>query len=299
MELHGAPKPKLPEPAHRATPSSASVFHDFVFTDPGNEATAPADDHAQVRGCLYGQVTAEEIFWTAHQNLPREAPGSPTTTRLLLRLAEPLPARPRIVDIGCGAGPASLLLAAEVNAEIVAVDTHAPFLERLGAEAAAAGLSDRIRTMATPMEDLPLPDRSADLLWAEGSAYIMGFDTALRAWRRLLAPGGVLVLTEAEWTTSEPAPEARKFWDAGYPEMRTTDGNIRAAMAAGWTVAATYLLPDSDWAAYYDPLAARIAALRRERPDASATLDEVGREIEVRRAHGADYGYTGYVLRPR
>lgn len=253
----------------------------------------------QQPGCLYGQVTAEEIFWAAHESLPREAPGSPATTRLLLRLAEPLPARPRIVDLGCGTGPASLLLAAEVDAEVVAVDTHVPYLDRLRAEAAAAGLSDRIRTVAAPMEDLPLPDGSADLLWAEGSAYIMGFDSALLAWRRLLAPGGVLVLTKAEWTTSEPAPEAREFWDAGYPGMRTTGGNVGSAMAAGWTVAATYLLPDSDWAAYYDPLAARIAALRRDRTDASAVLDEVGREIEVRRAHGADYGYTGYVLRPR
>lgn len=244
-------------------------------------------------------MAAEEIFWAAHENLPREAPGSPATTRLLLRLAEPLAARPRIVDIGCGTGSASILLAAEADAEVVAVDTHLPFLERLRAEAAATGLNDRIRTMAAPMQDLPLPDGTADLLWAEGSAYIMGFDAALRAWRRLLAPGGVLVLTEAEWTTPEPASEARGFWDAGYPGMRTTDANTRAAMDAGWTVAATYLLPDSDWATYYDPLATRIAALRRERPDANATLDEIGREIEVRRAHGADYGYTGYVLRPR
>jgi SAM-dependent methyltransferase len=136
------------------------------------------------------------------------------------------------------------------------------------------------------------------VVWAEGSAYLMGFDAALRAWRRLLVPGGVLVLTEAEWITPEPAPAARAFWDPAYPGMRTTDANVRAALAAGWTVAATYLLPDADWDAYYGPLAARIEELRREGID-PAMLDEVGREIDVRRRHGADYGYTGYVLRPR
>ena len=73
----------------------------------------------------------------------------------------------------------------------------------------------------------------------------------------------------------------------------------RAGAAAGWTVTALYLLPDSDWDAYYGPLAERIAALRRDRPDAVAALDEIGREIAVRRDHGRDYGYTGYVLRPR
>ncbi|MDQ4103703.1 MAG: hypothetical protein M3186_08350 [Actinomycetota bacterium] len=77
----------------------------------------------------------------------------------------------------------------------------------------------------------------------------------------MLAPGAALALTEAEWTTPDPAPAVRAFWQARYPAMRTTDGNVRAALAAGWTVAATYLLPDTDWAAYYDPLAARIAQL--------------------------------------
>jgi SAM-dependent methyltransferase len=237
-------------------------------------------------------VDAEEIFWLVHDGLPREAPGSPDTTSLLLRLAGPLPARPRIVDIGCGPGTSSRQLVSETGGTVTAVDTHAPFLERL------AG-AERVHTLNAPMQQLPLPDGSADLVWAEGSAYIMGFDAALRAWRRLLAPGGVLVLTEAEWTTLDPAPGARAFWDAGYPAMRSTDGNVRAALAAGWTVAATYLLPDSDWAAYYEPLAARVAELRREHPSDAAVLDEVEREIHVRRDHAGDYGYTGYVLRPR
>lgn len=240
-------------------------------------------------------MTPEDLFWAAHTGLPREAPGSAATTRLLLGLAGPLPARPRIVDIGCGTGPATLLLARETGGPVIAVDTHRPFLERLAAD--AAGLD--VRTLEASMADLPLPDRSADLVWAEGSAYVMGFDAALRAWRRLLAPGGVLVLTEAEWTTPHPAPGARAFWDPGYPGMRTTGANVAAAQDAGWTVTATYLLPDADWAAYYGPLAERLADLRREHPGHDDVLDGIGEEIGVRDAHGGDYGYTAYVLRPR
>lgn len=244
-------------------------------------------------------MTPEETFWLAHDGLlPREAPGSAATSRLLLRLVGALPAGPRIVDIGCGTGAASLPLAAGTGGRVVAVDTHEPYLARLRADAVTAGVDDRVDTLAAPMQELPLPDGSADLVWAEGSAYVMGFDAALRSWRRLLAPGATLVLTEAEWTTPEPSRAALEFWAAGYPAMRTTDGNVRAALGAGWTVAATYLLPDSDWAAYYEPLAARIGVLRAQGMDA-AVLDEMGREIEVRRAHGTDYGYTGYVLRPR
>jgi SAM-dependent methyltransferase len=244
------------------------------------------------------RVTPDKIFWLAHQDLPRQAPGSAATTRLLLQLAGPLPPRPRVVDIGCGTGPASLVLAADTGGTVMAIDTHRPFLRRLAEAAAAAGLDARIQPTAASMRELPLPDGSADLVWAEGSAYVMGFDAALAGWRRLLTPNGVLVLTEAGWTTAAPAPGARAFWSDGYPGMRTTADNIRAADAAGWTVVSSYLLPDTDWSGYYRPLAARVDELRARGID-SAVLDEVCREIEIRRRYGADYGYTGYVLRPR
>lgn len=239
-----------------------------------------------------------EAFWLAHDGLPREAPGSERTTRLLLELCGPLPASPRILDVGCGTGPASVLLAELTGGTVDAVDRHEPFLDALRARARAAGLEDRVRPHAARMEDLPFPDAAFDLVWAEGSAYVMGFDAALLAWRRLLAPGGRLVATEAEWTTPTPAPGARAFWDEGYPAMRTTARNVAAAQDLGWTVAGTYLLPETDWDAYYEPLATRLAHLRDDGVEPTL-LDEVGREIEVRRAHGADYGYTGYVLRPR
>lgn len=235
--------------------------------------------------------TVEDLFFTAHAGLPREAPGSAATTRLLLALAGPLPERPRVVDIGCGPGTSTLLLAELTGGDVLGVDTHEPFLDELRRRG-GTGLN-------APMQDLPLPAGSVDLIWAEGSAYIMGFDAALAAWRPLLAPDGVLVLTEAEWTTPDPAAGARAFWDAGYPAMRTTAGNVAAAQEAGWTVAATYLLPDGDWDEYYAPLAARLAELRAEHPGSAAELAAIGEEITVRAAHGADYGYTAYVLRPR
>ncbi len=233
----------------------------------------------------------DTLFLAAHTGLPREAPGSPATTRLLLALAGPLPDRPRVVDIGCGPGSSTLLLTELTGGDVLGVDTHEPFLDELRRRGG--------RGLNAPMQDLPLAAGSADLIWAEGSAYIMGFDAALAAWRPLLARGGVLVLTEAEWTTPDPAPGARAFWDAGYPAMRTTAGNVAAAQDAGWTVAATYLLPDADWDEYYSPLATRLAELRAAHPGSAAELDAIGEEITVRETHGADYGYTGYVLRPR
>jgi SAM-dependent methyltransferase len=241
-------------------------------------------------------MTADDVFWQLHWRLPRQAPGSSASTARLLDLAGPLPARPRALDIGSGPGCSAVLLAREAGAVVTAVDIHEPFHDELRDAAAAAGVADRINTSTASMAALPFEDASFDLLWAEGSAYVMGFDAALRQWKRLLVPGGTLVLTECEWITGTPAPAAREFWAEAYPQMRATARNVQAAFDAGYTVAALYLLPESDWwNEYYDVLAERIAALDRTDPHVAAEQ----REIDIRRAHAADYGYTGYVLRAR
>ncbi|MEU3300058.1 class I SAM-dependent methyltransferase [Streptomyces sp. NPDC006678] len=241
-----------------------------------------------------------EAFFSLHHGLPRQSPGSDASTRRLLSLAGVLPSRPRVLDLGCGPGRAALLLATEAGADVTAVDLHEPFLDELRRTAAARGLTGRIRTVNADMGALPspdFPDGSFDLVWAEGSAYSIGFDTALRDWRRLLAPGGTLVVTECEWTHDEPSTEARAFWDAHYP-LRTAAQNAAAAIAAGYRVLGVHRQPESDWQEYYGPLGARADAADPTAAGMAAVLDATRAEIAMRRDHGSEYGYTGYVLRP-
>ncbi|MER6196411.1 bifunctional class I SAM-dependent methyltransferase/N-acetyltransferase [Streptomyces sp. NPDC001586] len=248
-----------------------------------------------------------EAFFAVHRGLPRQAPGSDASTRRLLSLCGPLPERPRILDLGCGPGRSALLLAAEAGgasgAEVTAVDLYAPFLEELRTAAAARGLAGRVRTVEADMGALTgedFADGSFDLVWAEGSAYILGFDAALARWKRLLAPGGTLVLTECQWTVPEPSAGARAFWDPHYA-LRTTARNLAAAQAAGYRVLGVHHLPDADWAEYYGPLAERVRTLSgagAAAPAMAAALAATREELDVRARHGDEYGYTGYVLRP-
>jgi hypothetical protein len=46
------------------------------------------------------------------------------------------------------------------------------------------------------MNDLHFPDGSIDVLWCEGAIFIIGFAKGLATWRRLLVPGGHLVVSE-------------------------------------------------------------------------------------------------------
>lgn len=239
-------------------------------------------------------------FFSLHHGLPRQNPGSDATTRRLLALAGPQPDRPRVLDLGCGPGRAALLLAAEAGAEVTAVDLHQPFLDELREAADARGLGDRIHTVRADMGDLSGPrfaDGSFDLVWAEGSAYIIGFDTALRDWQRLLAPGGSMVITECVWTTEEPTEGARAFWDR-HAGLRTVAAHSAAAVAAGCHVLGVLVQPVSDWDEYYVPLARRAAAADASAPGMAQVLASTAEELAVRRDHGTEYGSAGYVLRP-
>ncbi len=242
------------------------------------------------------------ISWEAHAGLPRQAPGSDATTRHLLALAAPPPAA-EVLDIGCGPGRASLRIAATLpEARVTAVDLHQPFLDELDLAARAAGVADRITTVRASMLELPFEDASFDLLWSEGAVYVMGFEAGLTGWRRLLRPGGTLVVTEATWCTEDPSPRARAFWADAYPAMVDVAANERMARAAGYDVVATFRLPNADWwEEYYTPLEARLRGLAAAASDAGRELGpDVAielEEIDLHRHHGDEYGYIGFVLR--
>lgn len=250
-----------------------------------------------------GDTAFFDAFMELHRGLPRQSPGSGATTRHLLSLCGPLPERPRVLDLGCGPGASALLLAAEAGGpgatpEVTAVDLYDGFLDELRAAAAARGLAGRVRAVKADMGDLPYPDGSFDLVWAEGSAYNIGFAEALARWKPLLAPGGTLVLSECEWTVPAPSAGVRAFWDPHYA-LRSTARNLAAVQAAGYRVLGVHHQPDSDWAAYYGPLGERATgAPEPAGPQAAAALAFVREEIDVRERYGHEYGYTAYVLRP-
>ena len=140
----------------------------------------------------------ERIF----DGLDRLGPGSAEDTLAALNA---LPAVPKtLLDIGCGRGVSTLLLAQHTQGLVTAVDNDEYSLAHLRAAVTTHAVEHHVRLLCASMTALPFEGRSFDAIWAEGSAYIMGFCNALKSWRRFIKPQGFLVVSDLIWLTDSP-----------------------------------------------------------------------------------------------
>ena len=243
-----------------------------------------------------------EVFFEVQSDLPRQAPGESDSTRRALALCSPLPNSPRVLDVGCGPGAQTLVLAEELqDASITAIDVHQPYLDELRTRTAAAGVLDRVAAKKMSMEEMTFAPGTFDLIWAEGSAYIMGFTKAVAAWKPLLKRGGFLALTELVWLTEDKPIEAAEFFTQEYPAMVDRAGVAGAIRVAGYELIDNFTLSDSAWwDPYYTPLLARLPVLESKYAGDAASEEVIAaarREVEVRRRFPSSYGYEFFVAR--
>jgi SAM-dependent methyltransferase len=240
-------------------------------------------------------MTPEQAFWKIHEDLSRIAPGSDQTTSWLLGLADPASSCKMAIDMGCGGGRSSLVLARH-GLHVRAIDIHEPLLERLRMAAIEESLAGQLDIHNQSMTELTdLADKSFDLVWAEGSAYLIGWEHALQNWRRLLKSRGRLVATNLYWTTDTPSSDAVEFFAAD--NVTKLETAIEQARACGYEPLGTYVQPDSDWDEYYGPMSARLSTLAAgDDTGLQEAIKRTWREINLRRDHASDYAYIGIVL---
>lgn len=183
---------------------------------------------------------------------------------------------PRILDIGCGTGIPTIELARLTNGDVTGIDIDKQALDRCNAKINNAHLSDRVRTMQCSLLDMEFPDGYFDIIWAEGSVFVLGFKKSLEKWRRLLKSGGFLVVHDAV-------------------------GNLRKKLeiipCLGYTLIDHILISgDEWWEKYFKPLQEEINEVRAEFQEdkkARVFLDKRQKEIDDfnnnRAANGSVY----------
>ena len=244
----------------------------------------------------------DDALFLLHRDLPREGPGSDACTAEALRRLPALPGDPVVVDLGCGPGRSSLVLARELGAKVVAVDLHGPFLDQLARTAEAAGIDHLIEPRRADMAAPGFPPGSVDLVWSEGSAYVLGFAEALRRWRPLLNPGGLMAVSECTWLLDDPPDEPRPVLGRGvHPSMGTIAVNRRRTEDGGPWRSSTAVPP-----AALGLVGRVLHPPARPRPPRCGPdgrcqlgrllLDETEREADLFRRHDDAYGYVFYTF---
>ena len=243
-----------------------------------------------------------EVFFEVFEHLPRQGPGDRDSAVRALRLCHDLPPSPAIVDLGCGVGGQTLQLAELLpSGSIVAIDAHAPSIERLRTTIGERGLRHRVSAVVGDMARPELPEGSFDLVWSEGALYNIGLRNALRVCWDLLRPGGYLAFTDAVWRKDDPPPEVTASFDLDYPAMGWLVDDLAAIRDGGFEVVGHFTLPDEAWwDEFYTPMEARIAALRGKYASDGETLgilDQLAGEPEMHRRHSAYFAYEFFVAR--
>jgi ubiquinone/menaquinone biosynthesis C-methylase UbiE len=188
-----------------------------------------------------------------------------TYTRQAFQMLPELEA-PDILDIGCGTGVPTLELARLSHGQIIGVDISQPDLDELNRKIEAEGLSDLVKSVNCSLFEMDFPDERFDIVWAEGSLFVIGFEQGLKAWRRLLKPKGFLVV---------------------HDEIGDLQEKLIQIPRCGYELVGHFVVSEDEWwREYCEPLEKRIKELRvnvryRDDREALKVLDKEQQEVDI------------------
>lgn len=208
--------------------------------------------------------------------------------------------RPRILDVGCGQGRATLELARLSGGQVTGLDIDEAALDVLSRRIEEQGLTGRVQVVHGSMFDMDFPDESFDVVWAEGSVNAIGFEKGLRAWRRLIKPEGFLVIHEGAWLQPDPPRAIVERWRPVFADINTVPGYVKQLPGYGYRLIGHFSLPeDFWWVNFYGLVEERIRALRDKyegQPAAEAILEAEQAEVDLYREHARWYGSAFLVM---
>jgi len=175
-------------------------------------------------------------------------------TRKAFRLLPQLD-KPCILDAGCGSGVPTMELARLTNGEITGLDINQELLDLLTKKIEKAGLSARVKAMNCSIVAMEFPDESIDIIWAEGSISVIGFERGLRDWRRFLKPNGFMVIHDEKGNVNE---------------------KLAQISSCGYELLGYFILNEDTWRAeYFAPLEKLILETQTKYPNDRSVLKEV------------------------
>lgn len=169
---------------------------------------------------------------------------------------------PHILDVGCGTGVPTIELATISDGHIVGIDIDVTSLNMLQRKIKETGLNNRVSVIKDSISTMDFPEESFDIIWAEGSIFVMGFENSIKKWRRFLKPNGFLVI---------------------HDENKDKTTKLGLITKYGYTLIAQFELSDNlMWREYFTPLEQLVQEFRHEYPNDSEVINELNKDqIEI------------------
>ena len=234
-----------------------------------------------------------------YSSVERQGPGSPEITLKALSFVDKLTKESRIIDLGCGTGGQTMVLAANTPGEIIGLDIFPKFIDLFNANARNLNFEERVKGLVGSMDDLPFQEKAFDLIWSEGAIYNIGFERGIKEWRTFLKTGGYIAVSEACWFTDERPAEIHEFWMDAYPGIDTIPNKVEQMQKAGYVPIATFIIPENCWIEhFYAPQVAAQEVFLRENAGNKAAEDFIANqrhETQLYHKYKEYYGYTFFI----
>ena len=186
---------------------------------------------------------------------------------------------PYILDIGCGSGIPTIELAKMSKGRIIGIDTDQHLLDILAKRIKEEGLSKQVEIKKCSLFDIDFPEETFDIIWAEGSIWIIGFRKGLQVWNPLLKPKGFLVIHDS---------------------IRTFSNELDVSSKLGYRLVNHFELPEDAWLKQYCEPLEKIIKEQREKAKDNFTLkkllDEYQNEVNIIRKNPKDNMSAFYIF---
>lgn len=240
-----------------------------------------------------------ELICDYFSTMDRQGPGSQEATIKALSFIDNLDEKSNILDLGCGTGAQTIVLAQNTPGNITGIDLCPAFIEKLNENVQKLNLQSRVKGVIGSMDKIDFQINELDLIWSEGAIYNIGFEEGMNYWNKFLKKGGYVAVTEATWFTDKRPKEIFDFWNNAYSQIDTIPNKIAQMQKAGYVVVASFILPDTCWIDnfFIPEKTAQIIFLNKYKGNKSAEAfieyEKLGAELYMK--YKEYYGYVFYI----
>lgn len=245
------------------------------------------------------QISLLDLIVQTHIGLDRQGPGSTEMTLKALSFVDNLDHISHVVDLGCGTGGQTMVLAQNIAGSITGIDLFPEFINVLNDNAKKQNLQDRVKGIVGSMDDLSFQKEELDLVWSEGAIDSIGFEKCLTYWNGFLKKDGYVAVTCPSWFTDDPPAEVETFWTDAGSRLDTIGTNVFMMQKAGYIPVATFILPEKCWTDHYFAPRERAEKTLLEKYAGNKVVDDFIKngkyEVELYSKYKKFYGYVFYI----